>query len=57
VQSFGGGGPGLGGVDQEHEAGLGGNGQLLVGENEFAGDGVGESLGPSAVGSDVVVGP
>src|SRR5436190_13623739 len=56
-ESFGGGGAWLGRVDEKHEAGLGGDGQLFVGEGELAGDGVIETFGPGAVGADVVVGP
>src|SRR5436190_2060902 len=56
-ESLGGGGARLGRVDQQHEAGLGGDGQLLVGEGELADDGVVEAFGPGAMGADVVVGP
>ena len=57
AEPFGGGRAGFGGVDQEHEPGLGGDGELLVGEGELADDGVVEPLGAGAVGADVVVGP
>ncbi len=40
------GGAGFGGVDEQHETRLGGDGQLLVGESELTDDGAAETLGP-----------
>ncbi|SEE89814.1 MFS transporter, FSR family, fosmidomycin resistance protein [Jiangella alba] len=57
LEPFGGRGAGLGGVDEEHEARLGGDGQLLVGEGELADERMAEPLGAGAVGADVVAGP
>jgi hypothetical protein len=57
AEPLGGRGSGFGGVDEEHEAGFGGDGEFLVGEGELADDGVTEPLGAGAVGADVVVGP
>ena len=56
-EPFGGRGAGFGGVDQEHETGFGGDGELLVREGELADHGMAEALGARAVGADVVVGP
>ena len=56
-ESFGGGRAGLGRVDEQDEAGLGGDGELLVGEGELTHDRVLEPLRAGAVGADVVVGP
>ena len=53
-ESFGGGRAGLGGVDEQDEARLGGDGELLVGEGELTHDRVLEPLRAGAVGADVV---
>jgi hypothetical protein len=41
-------------VDHEDRAGVGGDGELFIGEDEFTDDGVLESFCSGAVGADVV---